>query len=274
MITLCGIQTGVKQIDNKINKEADELLKQDGKIGILATMDEKGCPHLSFISSIQGLNDKQITFGRFCEGLSKRFVEERPYAAFLALSADKRWLRGSIRYTHSEETGEVFDKYNDKPLFHCNAYAGFNRIYFFDLISIEEILKLPMPKILLGLAVSRIKAVFVSDSSHGALSRFGQSLLSDAGALKFLCWEEDEDLSNIVPIVQASPAGSDRIVFSAIPYGEDFAHVKIGAKAAILALNTQMQSVLVKGMLTSKGLLAIDRVYNSMPPKNEYIYSR
>ena len=34
-----------------------------------------------------------------------------------------------------------------------------------------------------------------------------------------------------------------------------------------------MESVLVKGRF-SKGILEIERVYNSMPPKMEYVYPR
>jgi len=260
-------------INGSICKEAHELLKQDSKIGILATTDGFGCPHLSFISSLQGYGGSQITFGRFCEGLSKQFVEERQDAAFLALSADMRWLRGSMRYTHYEQTGEVFDAYNDKPLFRYNAYLGFNRVYFFDLISIEEIRKLPMAQILLGAVISRAEALFLSSNKKNALTHTGRTLFSEIASLKFLCWCENGVLSDIVPIVQAAPAGSDRIVFSAIPYGEDFLHAPKGAKAAVLCLNTQMQSVLVKGIM-SKSVLSIERVYNSMPPKNMYIYPR
>ena len=56
--------------------------------------------------------------------------------------------------------------------------------------------------------------------------------------------------------------------------------IPAGAKCAVLALNLRMQSVLIKGMFTGTklrgivpaGLVEIERVYNSMPPKAQYIY--
>jgi hypothetical protein len=255
-----------------IGPEARALMEPDSKVGVLATLDDEGCPHLSFISSLQGLEEDQITFGRFCEGLSKNFLERRPDARFLALSADMRWLRGRARYTHYENAGEVFDAYNNKPLFRYNCYFGFNRVYFLDLMDISDIAKLPMAAIVCGAVASRVRAAFSADSAHGALGRIGKALFSQIGAPKFLCWSTEDGLSDIVPVIQACPAGSDRVVFAGPPYAGERRAAPVGAKAAILCLNLQMQSVLVKGVLESRGLLAIDRVYNAMPPKNRYIY--
>jgi hypothetical protein len=79
-----------------------------------------------------------------------------------------------------------------------------------------------------------------------------------------------------MPIIQAGAAGSDRVVFSGIPYGSELT-IPQGAKTAILCLNLQMQSVLAEGVCRKQGaihVLEIERVYNSMPPKMEYIYPR
>ncbi|MDR1642032.1 MAG: hypothetical protein LBT59_20275, partial [Clostridiales bacterium] len=234
-------------------------------------MDNFGYPHLTFITSIQGLGEDKMTFGKFCEGLSKKHIESRPDSRFIAISADMRWLRGSMSYIETKNTGEVFDEYNNKPLFRYNSYFGFSKVYFCDLIDISEIQKLPMPQIALGGVLSRAKALVSSKSENNALSVISRQLFGQFDGLKFLCWAEDDKLSGIVPIVQATNAGTDRIAFSGVPYGELITAPK-GAKAAILALNLKMQSVLAKGSLESKGILSVEQVYNSMPPKSRVIY--
>jgi hypothetical protein len=234
-------------------------------------MDDFGFPHLTFITSIQGLGDDKMTFGKFCEGLSKRHIEARPDSRFLAISADMRWLRGAMRYVETRNTGDVFDEYNNKPLFRYNSYFGFSKVYFCDLLEISDIQKLPMPQIALGGVMSRAKALVSSKSENNALSVISRQLFGQFDGLKFICWAEGDTLSGIVPIVQATNAGTDRIAFSGIPYGK-LVTAPVGAKTAILALNLKMQSVLAKGTLEKKGLFSVEQVYNSMPPKSRVIY--
>ena len=258
---------------DRINDASIRMMDCDSKIGVLATEDENGYPHLSFISSIQALGDQALTFGQFSAGLSKRFIMDRPRVGFLALSADKRYLTGNATYTHSANTGKEFDLYNNKPLFRYNSYMGFYRIFYLNLDRISTMKPLPMVSIGIGAILSRIKALFVGKSEKKALPLVGQRLFAQLDSLKFLCYFEETGNAVLLPIVQATSAGSDRIAFSGLPYGKTLSRIPDGAKAAILCLNLSMESVLVKGRY-HKGLLEIEQVYNSMPPKMEYVYPR
>ncbi len=77
----------------------------------------------------------------------------------------------------------------------------------------------------------------------------------------------------LLPVVQATAAGTDRIALSGIPFGRELKKIPEDAKVSILCLTLKMESVLVKGIY-KKGVLKIERVYNSMPPKMEYVYPR
>ena len=260
-------------MNKTIDQAAREMMRQDSKVGILATLDEEGYPHMTFLSSLQGLGESGMTFGSFCEGLSKKFIKKRPDAGFLVLSPDMRWLRGNARYTHTETTGAVFDEYNNKPLFRYNCYFGFHTIYFMDLMGISKMHKLPMGKIVPAAIATRMRAPFAGKSGNHALRPVGKALFGQLDGLKFLCKTPEEGgMLRIMPIIQAAPAGTDRIVFTGGPYKEDVKAVRPGDKAAVLCLNLQMQSVLVKGTMLKTGLLEIERVYNSMPIKSRYIY--
>lgn len=258
---------------DKIPDASIEMMDCDSKVGVLATEDENGYPHLSFISSIQALGDQALTFGQFSAGLSKRFLMDRPRAGFLVLSADKRYLSGNAVYTHSANTGKEYDLYNNKPLFRYNSYMGFYRVFYLNLERISALKPLPMASIVLGAILSRVKALFVRKSEKHALPMVGQQLFSELDSLKFLCYYDSKGDARLFPVVQATSAGSDRIVLVGVPFGGLLHEIPEGAKASILCLNLKMESVLVKGRY-GKGILEIERVYNSMPPKMEYVYPR
>ncbi len=258
---------------DRIDDSAVTMMDCDSKVGVLATEDESGYPHLSFISSIQALDNHALTFGQFSAGLSKRFIMDRPRVGFLVLSADKRYLSGTATYTHSANTGREFDLYNNKPLFRYNSYMGFYRVFYLNLERISAIQPLPMGAIVLGAILSRIKALFLRKSDRKALPLVGQQLFSQLDSLKFLCYYDEKGEVRLFPVVQATSAGADRIVLSRVPFGRELRQIPDGAKASILCLNLKMESVLVKGRYT-KGVLEIERVYNSMPPKMEYVYPR
>ena len=256
-----------------IDAASVRMMDCDSKIGVLATKDESGYPHLSFISSIQALNDQSLTFGQFSAGLSKRFLLDEPRVGFLVLSADKRYLRGNATYTHSANTGKEFDLYNNKPLFRYNSYMGFYRIFYLNLERISALRHLPMGAIILGAILSRVKALFLKKSEKNALPLAGQELFSQLDSLKFLCYYNASGEAVVLPVVQATSAGADRITLVGVPFGRELKQIPDGAKVSILCLNLQMESVLVKGIYRD-GMLEIERVYHSMPPKMEYVYPR
>jgi len=262
-----------QQFFPKIDDESIKMMDNDSKVGVLATKDESGYPHLSFISSIQALGDDKLTFGQFSAGLSKRFIVERPDAGFLVLSADKRYLSGTATYTHSENTGAEFDLYNNKPLFRYNSYMGFYRIFYLDLNRITKLKDLPMGAIVLGAVLSRVKALFTAKTDKNAMPVAAKALFSQLDSLKFLSYFGKDGNAVVIPVVQATSAGTDRVVFSGVPFGKALRAIPEGAKVSILCLTLKMESVLVKGVC-SRGVLDIERVYNSMPPKMEYVYPR
>lgn len=169
---------------------------------------------------------------------------------------------------------ETFDAYNNKPLFRYNTYFGFNTIYFMDLVSTTGLAKLDMPKIVAGALASRVKAATVTKSDKNILNSTARGLFAKLDGMKFLGCFDKTGKPWIIPIIQATHAGTDRVAFASTPFGDEIKNVKIGSKVAVLAVNMELQSVLVKGRYSKKGVVDIERVYNSMPPKMGYIYPR
>ena len=256
----------------RIDEPARQLLQSFSKIGVLVTEDEAGWPHATVLNSLRALDETTLTFGQFTEGLSKRFLPERPRAGFLALTADMRFLRGSATYTHTANTGAEFDAYNDIPMFRY--------IFYLALDGITRIDTLDKRRIALGAILTRLAAPFCAKRRKKALPRVAKRLLSQMDSLKFLAYFDDGGTAKIVPVIQATHAGTDRIVCFAPPFARELVRIPSGTRAAVLVVNLNMESVLVKGVyrsvsgLTCGGILDVERVYNSMPPKMEYVYPR
>jgi hypothetical protein len=261
---------------NMFSVDSDDYRKMssDSKIALIATVDDEGEPHITFMSSLQPLGQMQLTAGQFCEGISKHFFIQRPKIGWLIFTAQKEWWTGTAEYTHTETTGTEFEMYNNKPLFRYNSYFGIGKVHYFDLKSLSPKNKLKMPALICGALASRIAAIFERSNRKGALNAIGKGLFDDIGGLKFLCHIDADGYPVITPAIQATSAGKDRIVFSGFPFGEGIRAIPEGAKTAALALTLKMESVLIKGVRHkgAAGFIEIERVYNSMPPFPGYIY--
>jgi hypothetical protein len=261
--------------------EADrQLMSSDSKIGLLATIDDEGSPHITFISSIQPHGSDQLTAGQFCGGLSKRFFRERPKAGFLIFSPQMDIWRGRAIFDKTLTSGPEYEAYNKKPIFRYNSYFGFGAIHYFNLVDITEREKLTMRQIIGGAIKTRALQPFLAKSARGALNEISKAMFSQIDGLKFISFVDRDGFPVLIPAIQAANAGRDRIIFSMSPYGRELGAIPAQADTAVLFVNLKMESVLVKGRyskgrgLIAHGLVEISRVYNSMPPQPGYIYPR
>ena len=267
---------------NKIINEKDALIMcADSKIGLLATVDETGSPHISFFSSLQPLGFDHLTFGQFCEGLSKKFMVERKQVGFLIFSPEMEIWRGRALYEHSAKSGPDYEIYNKKPMFRYNSYFGIGIVHYFKLVDLTDKEILSKGGIIGGALKTRLAVPFAAASDNGALNDISRGLFGQIDGLKFISYLDNEGYPCLIPVIQAANAGRDRIIFSMTPYREELLKIPEGVEVAVLFVNLKMESVLVKGTyqcagnaLLPYGRVDIKRIYNSMPPQPQYIYPK
>ncbi len=262
-----------------IDQRDAQTMSADSKIGLLATIDEAGSPHISFLSSLQPLGLDALTVGQFCEGLSKQFMVERRQVGFLVFSPAMEIWRGRALYDRSVRSGPEFEMYNRKPMFRYNSYFGIGIVHYFKLIDVSDKENLSKGAIVGGALKTRVVVPFASLSDKGALNEISKKMFSEIDGLKFISYMDNEGYPCLVPVIQAANAGRDRVVFSLNPYHRELMKIPSGANVAVLFVNLKMESVLVKGVyslsgnaLLPYGTVSIERVYNSMPPQPQYIY--
>ena len=262
---------------NKMDNETIKEFDTEYKLALTSTIDDEGYPHLTLINTLMAKGDSEITTGEFIKGLSKEFVEKRPEIGFIVMTFDKNWWTGTAKWKSKGNSGPEYEKYNRIPMFRYNTYLGIHMVHFYDLMDITEKRKLDMAGII-GNAVLNMaaKPFFKKKTNAEALNKWSYDLMGGLATLKFISFIGEDGYPKVYPIVQAQACDRGRIVIPMHPYKKELSQIKDGANVAVMCSAMDMNSVMVKGKFKagkgSFGLVDIERVYNTLPPKHGYIY--
>jgi len=253
----------------------------EAKVGLLATVNPEGRPHISLIASMQAKDPTRLIWGQFSEGQSKVHVRQNPHVGFLIMTLDRNLWRGKALWTHGETEGEDYEMYNQKPMFRYNAYFGIHTVHFMDLVETYGKERLPLGRIVMAsLATKAAKEGAKAPGGEPILKPWAEGLFNRLDTLKFIGYVDEEGFPTIVPVIQCQAAGSRRLAFSPLAYGDELALIKQGMQVAVFGMSMQMEDVLVRGTflgydrvrLQRLGLIDLEWVYNSMPPTPGQIY--
>ena len=265
----------------QLSQEELSAFEESAKIGLVATVNAEGLPHVSLITSIQAKNPSQLMFGQFSEGLSKKHVRGNPHVGFLVMNREKELWRGRARWTGEASSGEDYEMYNRKPMFRYNSYFGIHTVHYLDLVAFSGKESLSTAGVAIGSLVTVLARRFAAANTPGAILRpWAENHVTRLGTLKFLSYVGGDGYPAIVPVVPCQPAGSARLVFAPTVHRAELAAIPARATVAVFALNLQMESVLIRGRFSGyrryaglrAGAIDIDWVYNSMPPMQGTIY--
>ncbi len=247
------------------------------KVGLVATLENNGEPHISLLSTLMAKSEREMMLGKFIFGESKLNLMENPKAGFLLMSLEKEFWTGKMTYTGLKTNGEDFEMYNRQPLYRYNSYFGIDSVYYFDLKEISEGRKLDMAGIVANsLRVMLARGAYKQKSPRGAMKPWALELMRQIGTLAFISYVGADGYPALVPCIQLQAADSDTLVLSNAPYKAELSQIPEGARVAVFGANLKFESVLLKGEFSGfkagMASVKIDRVYNSMPPKHGYIF--
>ena len=251
------------------------------KIGLLATVNPDGLPHITLISSIMAASATQIVWGQFTEGLSKDFIFKNPKTGFMVMSLDKSLWRGKAVFTHTAREGKDYEFYNNTPMFRYNAYFGVHTVYYMDLVSHTGKEALPMGQIIWAAVLSMIaRRLGRKPGQAQALNLWTRTFLNKLDNLKFLAYVGEDGFPWIIPAIQAQSLDGQHVLFSSAVYGEELERIPPGSSLAVFGMALTMEDVLARGVYQGLqrvggircGVLKVDWVYNPMPPAPGQIY--
>jgi len=275
-----------KKLDTQFTQADIHDLDVELKVGILATVTDTGLPHMTMISSLRPYAANGLVWGQFTEGLSKGYIQENPKAGFLIMSLDKQVWRGTAHFTHTAKDGLEYENYNNLPMFRYNAYFGVHTVYYMDLLENSDRQALPMGQVVYA-AVTTILARTFGRRSQGkrvpvspVLNPWVRGLLNKLDNLKFLSYIREDGYPVVLPVIQTQVFDTERVIFSTSYLRDDLSLIPAGIPMAVFGMSFDMEDVLLRGVYqgiqrvggVSCGLVEIDWVYNSMPPKAQQIY--
>jgi len=251
------------------------------KIGLVASTDPEGMPHITLITSIGAAGPTCVTLGEFCRGKSKQYIQKRPEIAFIIMTMDRKMWRGKAKWTHLKKEGLEYERYNELPMFRYNTYFGIHTVHYLDLLETSGPEELPMGKIIHAAMLTKIaKGSAGAKTRDRILKPFAEKLFNQLDALKFIAYIGEDGYPVIVPMIQCQAADSTRLAFSSLAFTEDLNRIRPGTQVAVFAMTMGMEDVLIRGVFNGfrrhrfleLGTIDIDWVYNSMPPGHGQIY--
>jgi len=251
------------------------------KVGIVATVDSRGLPHISLLTSLMASRPDQLTIGEFSTGKSKEYMALTKNMAFAILTMDRVLWRGKGRWTHLRKEGPEYEIYNKQPMFRYNTYFGINTVHYFDLLETTAGAPLPMGAIVKSALITKLaKGGAASTEKDRRLSFFGEGIFNRLDSLKFLSFIGEDGFPVIIPVIQCQAADSGRLAFYPGAFGGELLELRPGTIVSVFCLTMQMEDVLARGTFRgysrSRGIrlgtVDIEWVYNSMPPNHGQIY--
>jgi hypothetical protein len=251
------------------------------KIGLLATVNEQGLPHLTMITTLKAASENELVWGQFMEGSSKQYIRRNPKTGWLIMTLDKHLWRGKASFTRTEKSGPDFDLYNNQPLFRYNAYFGVHTVYYMDLVSHSGKAALPMSTVIFAAVKTLIgRTLALRRAEANVFNSWTQNFINKLDNLKFLSYVDEDGFPVIIPAIQAQAADRAHVVFSTSAFTQDLESIPSGAPLAVFCLALTMEDVLVRGAFQGIQRLAgvrcgsvkVDWVYNSMPPTPGQVY--
>ena len=251
------------------------------KIGLLATVNTEGKPHITLITSMQPVSEKGLAFGEFSRGVSKHHVRVNPGCAFLMMTPDRALYRGTALWTGARDEGPEYVMFNEKPMFRYNSYFGINRVHYLDSVKNSGKEKLPLLKIIQAVVLTGLsKKSRKKGSEPLPLNRLALSFFNRASSLKFISYINSEGFPVIIPLFQCRAVAPDRLIFSPAAYKDELKLIPEGSECAVFVMTLNMESLLTRGVFdgfrrsgaVKTGSITIDWVYNSMPPVHGQIF--
>lgn len=270
---------------NKTSTRFDEKdLKEfepEAKVGLIATVNPAGLPHITLITALQAKTPTQLIWGQFSEGQSKANVRLNPKTGFLIMTMDRSLWRGKAVWTHQTGHGEDYVMFNNKPMFRYNAYTGIHTVHYMDLKETGGRESLPLARIVLSTLLTKIaRSGARSGRTDRVLNPWSKKLFNRLDTVKFCSYVDADGFPVIVPLFACQAADSTRLAFSPLAYRDELLKLEKGMSVAVFGLALEMEDVLVRGIFNgydayrkiTLGTLDIDWVYNSMPPLHGQIY--
>ncbi|MHA1149122.1 MAG: hypothetical protein ACTSR8_12860 [Promethearchaeota archaeon] len=279
-----GKQKGLIRWSSELSKKTLEFTQPEIMMKLIATVDDRGWPHLTVITSNRAVSQNTIVFGEFSKGLSKKYTVENKKIGLIYMSAEMPFqvLNVKAEFSHTKTEGSDLENFNVSQLMRYMTYMNVYKAYYVNVVKVSQIRTLPLGGIASGLLKVLIgKGGAKTELEERRLNPLGYKLFNGAINPKFLAYIDPEDgYPMIIPIIQLQAADHNRLVFPPTALKLDLEKIPVDATVAVLGMNMSLANQVVKGPFkgfqkfrgVNLGIIEIEEIYNSSPPTPGIIY--
>src|SRR4030066_970455 len=235
----------------RFNEQDLKFFEPEAKVGLIATVNQGGQPHITLITALQAKTPDELIWGQFSEGLSKQNVQANNKTGFLIMTLDKSLWRGKALWRYTATHGEDFDMFNNKPMFRYNAYFGIHTVHYMDLVETYGRGFLPLVRIVLGslLTMASKSAVKQKNNTGRILKPWAEGLFNRLDSIKFLSYIDKDGFPVLIPFIHCQATDSTRLAFSPLAYKDELNALRQDSSVAVFGLTLDIDAVLVRGVL-------------------------
>ncbi len=281
-----GKKKNLPRWSSEISKEGIEFTQPDIMLKLISTIDDRGWPHVTLISSNIAINKNQIVWGAFTEGTSKKYVQKRPKQGIFYMTAAMpfKFLQVKADFSHTTKEGKDLEHFNQTQLMRYFTYVRVHTAYYNNIIAATPVRDLPLFGIVKGIIKDIIgKGGAKTKLVEKRLNVIGHKLFAAPIAVRVIAYIDPIDgYPTMVPAIQLQAADHNRLVFPLSVLKEDLVQIPVDSKVAVFGMNFDFYNQVVKGTFTGFkkfrgikfGVVEIEEIYNSTPPVTEVIYPK
>ncbi|TFG13644.1 MAG: hypothetical protein EU531_09625, partial [Promethearchaeota archaeon] len=246
-----GRENKINLWNTEANKEAMDFTQPDIMLKLVSTIDERGWPHITMISSNRIISNKKLAWGAFTEGLSKKYVKENPKQGIFYMTAEMpfKFVQVKANFSHTSKEGPDLEHFNQSQLMRYFTYVRTHTAYYNDIVSATPIRDLPLFGIIKGILKNLIgKGGAKTKLPEKRLNVIGYKLFRDMIAVRVISYLDPNDGYPImIPVIQLQAADHNRLVFPPSVLKNDLMKIPMNSKVAVFGMNFEFANQIVKG---------------------------
>lgn len=270
--------------NNEASETAIEFTQPDIMLKLVSTIDERGWPHITMISSNRLNSKDELVWGAFTEGTSKENIRRDSKQGIFYMTAEMpfKYLQVKAEFSHNSSEGDDLDHFNNSNLMRYFTYVRVHTAYYNKIIAATEVKNLSLLGVIMGILKNIIgKAGAKTKLDEKRLNIVGIKLFKAPIAVRVISYLDPVDGYPImIPCLQLQAADHNRLVFPLTVAKEDLKKIPVDQKVAVFGMNFEFVNQVVKGTYTGIkkyrgikfGVIEIEEVYNGAPPIMGTIY--
>ncbi|MBY8988453.1 MAG: hypothetical protein KGD61_08360, partial [Candidatus Lokiarchaeota archaeon] len=279
-------KNNVHKWSSEISEEGIEFTQPSIMLKLISTIDDRGWPHVTLISSNRAINKNHIVWGAFTEGTSKKYVQKRPKQGIFYMTANMpfKFIQVKANFTHTTKEGEDLENFNQTQLMRYFTYVRVHTAYYNDIVATTSVRDLSLFGTVKGIIKDLLgKGGAKTKLEEKRLNVFGYKLFSAPIAVRVIAYIDPSDgYPVMIPCIQLQAADHNRLVFPPSVLKEDLYRIPLMSKVAVFGMNFDFANQIVKGTFSGFhkfrgikfGVINIEEIYNSCPPVVGKIYPK